>query len=146
MLKHFMRGIALGSFCGLVLLTIAGAGVIALDAKERAAEQQSYIFNLKLSVAASAVGFASASSPTCTSNACLTEGAGHPQANQASCILTASSGTITMRVDGTATTTTTGVEIAPGSSFVIAGNANLLAASFIRTGSTSGDLRCVVSN
>lgn len=108
--------------------------------------QMRYVFNLKLAVANSAVGFAGASSPTCTSNACIAEGEGHPQANTASCLLTAASGTITMRLDGTATSTTTGVEIAPGSSFVITGTQNLLSASFIRTGSTSGDLRCVFSN
>lgn len=121
------------------------AAVVALVLGTQAGAQQ-YVVALKLAVAGSAVGFADASSPTCTANACLVAGSGHPQASYASCILTASSGTITYRIDGTTVTTTTGNEIAPGSSFVIQGNANLLNASFIRTGSTSGDVRCVISS
>lgn len=106
---------------------------------------QQYQFALKLAVAGTAVGFADATSPTCTSNSCLGS-TGHPQAVSASCVLTASSGTITYRIDGTTVTATTGMEIAPGSTFVITGNQNLLSASFIRTGSTSGDVRCSVAS
>jgi hypothetical protein len=108
--------------------------------------EQSYLVNLKLAVAGTAVGFSGASSPTCTSNSCLLQQDGHLQANYASCILTASGGAIAYRIDGTAVTATTGNEIQPGSTFVIQGNANLIAASFIRTGSTSGDVRCVLSS
>ena len=107
---------------------------------------QTYVFNLKLSVAAAAVGFKDATSPTCTTNSCLTAGEGHPQAVSAVCAPTAASGAISYRIDGTTVTATTGNEVQPGSTFVITGNQNLLNASLIRTGSTSGDIRCVLSS
>lgn len=107
--------------------------------------QQQYQATLKISVAASAVTFADAASSACTAFACILVGNGHPQAITATCVLTASSGTITYRIDGTAPTSSTGIEVSPGSTLGITGNPNLLAASFIRTGSTSGDLRCTVS-
>lgn len=106
---------------------------------------QSYVFNLKLAVAGSAVGFANATSPTCTTNSCINAGSGHPQATSAVCTTTAASGTIAYRVDGTTVTSSTGIEVAPGSTFVIQGTPFLLAFSAIRTSSTSGDVRCVLS-
>lgn len=108
---------------------------------------QQYVVNLQLTVAGTAVGFSSATSPTCTSNACLVEGAGHPQANYASCSLTPASGTIAYRIDGTAVTTgSIGMQVSANGSFVIQGNPYLINFSAIRTGSTSGDIRCVLSN
>lgn len=106
---------------------------------------QQYEAHLKITVAASAVTFADAGSSACTAFACITEGAGHPQAVTALCSLTASSGAISYRIDGTAPTSTTGIEVQPGSTLGITGISNLLAFQAIRTGSTSGDLRCVVS-
>lgn len=110
-----------------------------------AAAQQYYVVELKITVAGTAVGFADAASSACTLAACLKPQDGHPQAVAASCVLTAASGAITVRTDGTATTTTTGKEAQPGATIIIQGNQNLLNASFIRTGATSGDLRCTVS-
>ncbi len=107
---------------------------------------QQYQVNLKLAVAGTAVGFSSASTPTCTSNSCLIQGDGHQQANTAVCVLTASSGTITYRIDGTTVTATEGMEIAAGSTFVIQGNPYLINFSAIRTGSTSGDVRCSLTS
>lgn len=124
-------------------LIVAVAALLALTVPVVA--QQYYVVELKITVDNTARGFADAASSACTANACLTASGGHTQAVAAVCVLTASSGTITYRVDGTATTTTTGKEVAPGSTIVIQGNPNLLNASFIRTGSTSGDLRCTVS-
>lgn len=108
---------------------------------------QQYVVNLQLTVGASGVGFSSATSPTCTSNSCLLAQDGHLQANYASCSLTPSSGTIAYRIDGTAATTgSVGMQVSGGGSFVIQGNQNLINFSAIRTGSTSGDVRCVLSN
>lgn len=109
------------------------------------AAQQYYVVELKITVDNTARGFADAASSACTANACLAAGSGHAQAVAAVCVTTASGGAITYRVDGTATTTSTGKEVQPGSTIVIQGNQNLLNASFIRTGATSGDLRCTVS-
>lgn len=107
--------------------------------------QQYYVVELKITVDGTARGFADAASSACTSSACLKAQDGHPQAVVAVCVPTAASGAITYRIDGTATTSTTGTEVQPGATVVIQGNQNLLNASFIRTGATSGDLRCKVS-
>ena len=99
------------------------------------AEAQTYVKHVKLTIAGTASGFTASD----------INGDGHPQATSAVCQLTGASGAITYRVDGTATTSTTGQEVAAGSVIVITGTNNLLAASFIRTTSTSGDVRCVLS-
>lgn len=109
------------------------------------AAQQYYVVELKIAVAGSAVSFADAASSACTSNGCLTASSGHPQAVAASCALTAASGAITYTVSGATATATTGTEAQPGATIVIQGNQNLLNFSAIRTGSTSGDLRCKIS-
>lgn len=121
------------------------AALLALAVPLQAQQPPSYVVTLKITVAGSAVTFADAASSACTLNACLKSQDGHVQATVAVCTSTASGGTITFRIDGTTVTASTGQEVAPGSTFVITGNNWLLNTSFIRTGSTSGDLRCVVS-
>lgn len=110
---------------------------------------QQYAVNLKLAVAGTAVGFSSGtygpSNTTCTANECI-NGNGHPNAVYASCENTAAGGTVAYRIDGGTATATTGTEVYAGSVFYIQGTQNLVNFSAIRTGSTSGDIRCVLSS
>lgn len=126
------------------LLSLLAVGLLAVPLHA----QWSYIKNVRLQVAGTAVNFDAAvdsSGTTCTSFACITQGNGHSAATSATCTNLSSAGAVIYTVDGSTATTTRGNEIQPGGTVVIQGGQQLLTASFIRSGSTSGDLRCVLA-
>jgi hypothetical protein len=111
---------------------------------------QTYRATISLSIAAASVGFDSGTvdGTACTNYACILQGSGHPQANTASCVLTAASGSVNFRVDGTAVTSadSSGEELGAGGSVYFNDINAILGARFIRKTSTSGVLTCTLSN
>ena len=98
---------------------------------------QSYLANVTVAIDATVGGVGFSSSD-------IAAGSGHPQAEGASCVSDASGGAFRYRVDGSAPTTSVGVEVQPGATLVLNGNAVLRNFRGIRTGSTSASLKCVL--
>lgn len=109
---------------------------------------QQYRATISLTIAGTSVGFDSGTvdGVACTNYACILQGSGHPQANTASCVLTAASGAVNFRVDGITVTASGGEELSGGGSLYLNDINALLGARFIRTTSTSGTLVCTLSS
>ena len=114
-------------FCAVLLALSAAVAVQAYD----------YTVNKELTVdnTAGGVGFTSTD---------IAAGNGHVQATQATCRNDSAGGEFRYTLDGTAPTTSHGVQWEPGDQFTISGTAYLLNFRAIRTGTTSGALSCTI--
>lgn len=111
----------------LAVLVVASVAVSA----------QSYLANVTVAIDATVGGVGFSSSD-------ISAGSGHPQATGASCVSDASGGAFRYRVDGSAPTSSVGVEVQPADTLVLNGPTVLQNFKGIRTGSTSASLKCVL--